>query len=307
MRKKSTLHFFLHAAGISLLLMALLAGCQDESSPSSEKNITAFKIGNAAGAIYGEKAEIYIVLPQDAALTALTPEISLSSGASVSPKSGEPADFSFPLTFTVTAENGSVRQYVVKASRAAALEYLSVRQPPFKTVYTQGEALDLAGLIVDGYYSDGTRKTEAVAPADVSGYDPDKAGEQALTITAGGGTVQFTVTVGYASPLALEIGFPKAGGADLAVYGLPAGELTLSVREQNNLPKSIVISAGGKQSEVYSGIEWSVDGTVLTAAADNIITIKAADYAYTIPHTLTLVATKDGARYSRTVAFTVVR
>jgi NAD(P)-dependent dehydrogenase (short-subunit alcohol dehydrogenase family) len=393
MYKKSNLPF--RAAGILLVLMAFLAGCKDEPSPSNEKNITAFKIGNAAGAIYGEKSEIHIVLPAGTALGTLSPEISVSSGASVSPKSGDSVDLTSPQTFTVTAENGSTKPYVVSASLAAALDYLSIRQRPFKTAYNQGEALDITGLIVDGYHSDGSRKEEAVAPAAVTGYNPAQAGQQVLTVTAGGKTVQFTVTVlptptldylyvrrdpfkraydqgealdltgliveghysdgsskeetvagtdvtGYnaaktgnqdltvtlggkmvqfsvtvsaIAPLKLEIGFPAAGSTGLEIYGLPTGDIKLSVHElkenpedEKPLPKSILISVGGKQNEVYSSIQWSVDGSTLSSgSSDNIITIRAADYAYTIPHTLTIIATKDGVRYSRSIQFTVQR
>jgi hypothetical protein len=237
MLKKSNLPFFFRATGILLVLMAFLAGCEDEPSPSNEKNITAFKIGNAAGAIYGEKSKIHIVLPAGTALETLSPEISVSSGASVSPKSGDPVDLTFPQTFTVTAENGSIRPYVVSASLATGTD-----------------------------------------------------------------------------PLKLEIGFPAAEGAGLEVYGdLPTtGVVRLSVHEQSTLKKSILISVGGKNGEVYnsddyvSSIQWSVDGVELFDS-DNIITIRAADYAYTIPHTLTIIATKDGVRYSRSIQFTVER
>ena len=210
------------------------------------------------------------------------------------------------LTVTV---GGKTAQFTVTV---VALDSLSIRQNPIKTVYEKGEALDLTGLSVDGYYSDGSRKEETIVPADVTGYDPAKTGQQPLTVTAGGKTARFTVTVQDTTPLKLEIGFPAAGGAGLKVYGLPAEPLKLSVNERNSLPKSILISVGGKNDEVYSsynGIQWSVDGqlTSVSSSSDNIITIEAKDYAYTIPHTLTLIATKDGVRYSRSIQFTVER
>ena len=66
-----------------------------------------------------------------------------------------------------------------------------------KTEYKQGEDLDLSGLTVTAVYSDGSR-TEIQAGEGgytVSGYDADTAGTQTVTITYGGESVTFTVTV----------------------------------------------------------------------------------------------------------------
>ena len=66
-----------------------------------------------------------------------------------------------------------------------------------KTEYNQGEALDLSGLTVTAVYSNGTR-TEIQAGEDgytVSGYDPNAVGPQTVTVSYGGKTAEFTVTV----------------------------------------------------------------------------------------------------------------
>lgn len=46
-------------------------------------------------------------------VTNLEPIIEISGGATISPKSGEKIDFSKPVTYTVTAENGSTTHYTV--------------------------------------------------------------------------------------------------------------------------------------------------------------------------------------------------
>ncbi len=64
-----------------------------------------------------------------------------------------------------------------------------------KTEYTQGEALDLSGLTVTAVYSDGSKVELKAGDYTVSGYDPNTAGEQTVTVTYGGKTAAFTVTV----------------------------------------------------------------------------------------------------------------
>jgi uncharacterized protein (DUF1684 family) len=85
-------------------------------------------------------------------------------------------------TFTVTVNN-------------AALQSIAVTGSPTKTVYTQSEALNLSGLVVTGTYSDGTTKMETVSLDNISGYNANIVGQQTITVTIGGKTATFTVTV----------------------------------------------------------------------------------------------------------------
>ena len=71
---------------------------------------------------------------------------------------------------------------------------------PTKTEYTQGEELDLSGLVVTAVYSDGSKSEVKAGDYTVSGYDPDTAGEQTVTVTYGGKTAAFTVTVEEKQP-----------------------------------------------------------------------------------------------------------
>ena len=71
---------------------------------------------------------------------------------------------------------------------------------PTKTAYMQGEELDLSGLVVTAVYSDGSEVELQAGDYTVSGYDPDTAGEQTVTVTYGGKTAAFTVTVEEKQP-----------------------------------------------------------------------------------------------------------
>ncbi|MDR2446330.1 MAG: leucine-rich repeat protein [Treponema sp.] len=101
-------------------------------------------------------------------------------------------------TLTVTI-NGKTASFTVTVA-SSSLTSITVSSPPTKTVYAVGEALDLTGLVVTGTYSDGSTKTEAVAPANISGYDSSAEGSKTLTVTINGKTASFTVTVVLPQP-----------------------------------------------------------------------------------------------------------
>lgn len=84
---------------------------------SSEKEITAFKlsndqIGNAS--INSATGQIVVTMPTTASLSALTPiTFTISNLASVNPNITAAQDFSAPVVYTVTAQNGSTKQWTV--------------------------------------------------------------------------------------------------------------------------------------------------------------------------------------------------
>ena len=84
---------------------------------SDDCDITSFKIGDATGTI--TDTAIAVTVPKDTDVTALTPTIVISAGASVSPKSGAATDFTNAVTYTVTAANGtSTKAYTVTVTVA---------------------------------------------------------------------------------------------------------------------------------------------------------------------------------------------
>ncbi|WP_299673867.1 hypothetical protein [uncultured Tenacibaculum sp.] len=66
--------------------------------------------------------EIRLKVPEGTDITNLTPEILLSDEAEVTPLSGTPQDFSNPVNYTVTAEDGSKKEFIVHVSFFNPLE-----------------------------------------------------------------------------------------------------------------------------------------------------------------------------------------
>ena len=96
---------------IAFAFASAFTSCKKESS----KQITAFSITtpSATGTIDEQAKTITVTLPGGSAVTSLTPTISISAKATVSPASGVATDFTNPVQYTVTAEDGSTSVYTV--------------------------------------------------------------------------------------------------------------------------------------------------------------------------------------------------
>ncbi|SNR17136.1 DUF5018 domain-containing protein [Tenacibaculum jejuense] len=66
--------------------------------------------------------KIVLKVPEGTDVTNLTPEILLSEEAKITPLSRTPQDFSNPVTYTITAEDGSEKEYTVYVSLLSCLE-----------------------------------------------------------------------------------------------------------------------------------------------------------------------------------------
>ncbi|WP_461642076.1 DUF6359 domain-containing protein [Labilibaculum euxinus] len=83
---------------------------------SSAKTITSFVIDSKAGTLNEGEHTIGVTLPESTNVTTLSPVIEISDKATVLPASGASQDFTNPVTYTVTAEDGSSQEYVVTVS-----------------------------------------------------------------------------------------------------------------------------------------------------------------------------------------------
>lgn len=86
-------------------------------SPSSAKEIVTFDFPFGVGVI--SNGAIAVSVPYGTDVSALTPII-VHTGVSVSPQSGVTVDFTNPVTYTVTAQDGTTTTYVVTVTVAAA-------------------------------------------------------------------------------------------------------------------------------------------------------------------------------------------
>ena len=86
--------------------------------PSNEKDIAAFTIAGQSGSSTIGSNTIEVTMPHGTVVTALTPTITVSPGASVSPTSGTAQNFTSPVTYTVTAADTTTKDYTVTVTVA---------------------------------------------------------------------------------------------------------------------------------------------------------------------------------------------
>lgn len=97
------------------VLLVLLNSC-DKPAPieqSTDKELNSFVIADIEGVIDETGRTISLNLSSGTNLASLSPEISISQKATISPASGVVQDFTNPVTYTVIAEDGSAVDYTV--------------------------------------------------------------------------------------------------------------------------------------------------------------------------------------------------
>lgn len=84
-----------------------------------------------------------------------------------------------------------------KAVKAAAtLDSIAIKTQATKLTYKVGEKLDITGLVVEGTYSDGSKKPITIEASNVTGFDSSAvAAGQTLTITVDGKTTTYNVDI----------------------------------------------------------------------------------------------------------------
>lgn len=119
----------------------------DNPQPQAGPEITHFLIAGMIGSAVIDYPTITVTMPAGTDISALTPTILVTSGATVTPASGVPQDFSQVVEYTVTdAENKESRKYyVVVTLKAASSDGL---EPETNPLYTPFEMVEVGA----GYF-----------------------------------------------------------------------------------------------------------------------------------------------------------
>lgn len=123
-KKSPTRHFIFAALSFSLILFAF-AGCKKDrfAPPELEKKILDFSIPFKNVVINEEKHHIIIYETED--LDQITPTIEVSDGVTIEPASGVTIHENQPVTYTLTAADGSTATYALIVCRVE-WEYYNV-------------------------------------------------------------------------------------------------------------------------------------------------------------------------------------
>jgi uncharacterized repeat protein (TIGR02543 family) len=185
--------------------------------------------------------------------------------------------------FTDSSWSGSVQYTISKP-----VSKIEITGQPAKTRYAIGEPLDLTGLEVTATYSDNSTETVTITAADISGFDSSTAGTQTLTISYGGQTDTFTVTV-----VAVVTFNPNNGNWDGSTANKTEEVAGTTVTKPDN-PARIGYTFGEWYKEAALTNQWNF--------ATNTVTTNTTLYAKWNPITYTVQYDKNDATASGTTA-----
>jgi predicted extracellular nuclease len=146
-------------------------GRHNDVSPSTDAFIDSLKLDLQTGdaVIDKDNQTVDIEVMYQTALTDLAPTVTISDGATIYPASGDTLDFSAPVTYTVTAEDGIVvREWTVNVTVSATPE-TDANIIAFNASSQDGDAvIDSAAATVDFVVYYGTDLDSIITDFDLS-------------------------------------------------------------------------------------------------------------------------------------------
>lgn len=276
----------INTAGWFLLACCILlqTSCGEEEDPSgasSHKDILSFvfqKSKNSAlstdvtGTIDQDAGSIEVTLPGGTAITALTPTMTLSPKAVVSPAGSR--DFTSPVVYTVIAEDKSSKQYTV-------------------TVETEAPSMSQYDILVAIYEANpGSSLTWNIYDEDISAWD-------GVTTNAAGMVTELYITTRALSVLPPEI----AGLTSLERMSLHFNQLTVIPEEIGELTglKYLDLSTNQQLTAVPAAIghltglkELYISNAALNAIPEEIGNLTALTYLDLSSNKITVLPSSIG-------------
>lgn len=176
---------------LSLFCLIFIFGCSKDkkTSKSSAKQIIEFSINSQQAVVDEELKTITLTLTTGTNVEALSPTITLSDQAEVSPESGAVQNFAQPVAYTVTAEDGSTADYTVIVTAALSNEAKITAFAFSKLTPAITATIDQTAKTIKAIVPYGTSVTALVPAITVSGG--------AIVNPASGAAKNFTDPVQY--------------------------------------------------------------------------------------------------------------
>ncbi len=272
---------------------------------SSRKEITSFDFASpsAAGVIVG--TNIAVTVPFGTSVTALVPTVVIT-GVSVSPASGIAQDFSTPVDYTVSADDGSSQVYRVTVTVALAsskeITAFSFAAPAVAGIIT---GLNIAVTVPFGTTVTALVPTIVFTGASVSpasGIAQDFSNPVDYTVSAADGSSQvYAVTVTIASPASYPVTITAsfANPADKALVFTPA---VVSMNAGSTL--SITTSNAGLAA--LSGWKWYVDGVQTVGASAAAFGFDSNLYASSATYIISASVSESGILYAGSLSVSIL-
>jgi len=160
-------------------------------------------------------------------------------------------------TITVSYKGKTTTFTVMVNPPGKTLQSIAVTTPPTKIQYNLNETLDTAGMVVTATYSDDT--TEAVTGYTTSGFSSTTPGDKTVTVSYGGKTATFTVTV-----------------TSVPVTGITLTKKTLTLIAGQNETLTFTIAPDNAANK---NVTWTSSNNTVATVANGKVTAVAAGTA----------------------------
>ena len=189
-------------------------------------------------------------------------------------------------TITVTYGGQSKTYNVTVNEKAPELQSLILDTTNAKTVYEVDEEADFSGLVVKAHYDKGDDVTLTSTQYNLTGFTTETAGEKTITVSFGGVTKTFTITVNQpVNPQQFAPFARVVGGDDLVLQDNPDPE---KAELEWHIRLNLAAGANVKFSLAENDADWrgasKVEGGVTVEYSagenDNIVITNAGTYDF---------------------------
>jgi hypothetical protein len=293
--KKDTINKYDKSGKLRSRVSPSIGAYEFSSATQTSANIVIFSLTAQTGAatINSINQTVNIEVANGTSLTSLTPTISVSSGATINPASGVAQNFTNPVTYTVTAQNGTTQTWTVTATvKASALADITLFS---LTAQTGAAIINTTTRTVSIQVATGTSLTSLTPTIGVSsGATINPASGVARNFTS---PVTYTVTAqsGATQTWTVTVTVQPSNVANITAFSLTAqtGAATIN---STNYTVNIVVATGTSLTSLTPTIGVSAGATINPASG--------VARNFTSPVTYTVTA-QSGATQTWTVTVTV--
>lgn len=174
--------------------------------------------------------------------------------------------FDFENTWEIDP-NSSYKYPQLKGNRQQRVEGISIETLPVKLSYAQGEDIDTDGGTVKITYEGGYETIVLLTKDMISGYDMTAVGEQNVTVSYGGKSVQFPIEVGRIDVTSVVI----SGNSEMQKG--TSSKLSASVVSQNATDNSIKWSSSDESKatvDADGNVTLNEDEDYIVSYSDNV-------------------------------------
>ena len=282
-----------------VVLLVVFASCSNDSedpSPnppatkSGAKSIISFKFSalnpEVGGAFIEAEKKITLTVPNGTDVTALVPTIVVSEKATISPATAVAQNFTSPVEYTVTAEDGTTQKYTVTVTVSTAVSF--TLSPMTTTTDVEQDGV----LIIDGTQFGSYENNKVVLKNKTTGTEVEIKAASASTATRLFFKIPADLVLGDYT-FTVFVGAQSLQAAETITIVLHAPTIT-SVDKTTVNPEDVIVITGKYFAASGNEVKLTQDGFVftLTVISESATSIEAQlpENIFDGEHTLSVIS-----------------